>query len=333
MTHKLSVHVGNRPTGLQDFERTATPAVIYCLNNTIEPVSPHTITIRRIQNDVWGRLPDAMSVTDYFLHVDPVAAARHELTEKTIYVPKRGRLNLLDYWRLGYADYYAPYNEPVLGESVDHILKARWLNDYTCEALEIAHNNGLKLCVGSFATGNPHPDTWGALTSMVAMCAAYGGLIDLHEYGVEGPLMSSPSSGALRYRAFHDHFLVCPDIVISEFWWGNGFESSGNSVLQINDALAYAVELERDPYVVGACAFQLDQGAESDIPYRVLMDYATAARDLVVTPPPPVEMLHFGGVVHRQYKAELNQYLAERGGRIWFSDESGDKSRSIIPNG
>lgn len=325
MTHKLSVHVGNRPTGLQDFETVAEPAVIYALNNTVTPVNPNTITIRRIQNDTWGRLPDATNETDYFLHADPVASARYELTQKTIYVPKRGHLNLLDYWRLGYADFYAPYNEWVLGDRIDHVLKARWMSDWTCEALEIAHNSGIRLCVGSFATANPHPETWPALTPMVAMCAAYGGLIDLHAYE-DGGLMTGGASNALFYRQFHDAYLVCPGIVISEASSGNGYNTSLSGMAWVNDMIAYARELERDEYLIGACAFQLDQGAESDIPYNVLMDYAQAASDLIIAPPPPSGMLHFGGVVHRQYKTELNQYLAERGGRIWFSDELGDKS-------
>lgn len=324
MTHKLSVHVGNRPTGLQDFETIAEPAVIYCLNNTVTPVNANTITIRRIQNDTWGRLPDATNETDYFLHADPVASARYELTQKTIYVPKHGHMNLLDYWRLGYADFYAPYNEWVLGDRVDHILKARWMNDWTCEALEIANANDLRLCVGSFATANPSPETWPALAPMVATCAAYRGLIDLHAYE-DGGLMTGGASNALFYRTFHDHFLVCPDIVISEASSGNGYNTSLSGMAWVNDMIAYARELERDDYVIGACAFQLDQSAESHIDYNTLIDYAVAARDLVVTPPPPPEMVRFAGRTHRQYVAELNQYCSERGITIYFGGIGGDE--------
>lgn len=317
MTRKLSVHVGSKPTGLQDFERIANPAVIYSLNNTVTPVNSNTLVIRRVQNGVWGRLPDAMGQPGYFKPVsqggiDPVSAARHEMTGKTIYVPKRDRLNLLDYWRLGYADYYAPYNEPVLGESIDHIDKAKWLNDYTCEALLIAGAVDLSLSIFSFASGNPHPETLPYLREAVELCYHLNGVIDLHEYGIEGPLMSSPSSGALGYRRFRQAFDVCPPIVISEASSGNGYDTGLSGQAWANDMIAYAHELECDDYVLGACAFQLDQGAESHIDYNTLMLYANAARDLVVEP----DMFTASVTMHTQYRAELTAYVTERGGTV-----------------
>lgn len=317
MTQKLSVHIGNKPTGLQDFERVANPAVIYSLNNTVAPVNSNTAVIRRVQNDVWHRLPDAMGQPGYFKPVsqggvDPVSAARHELKEKTIYVPKRGRLNLLDYWRLGYANFYALYNEPVLGESIDHIEKAKWLNDYTCEALFIANAFDLSLSILSFASSNPHPETLPHLREAVELCYRLGGVIDLHEYGIEGPLMGSPSSGALGYRRFRQAFDVCPPIVISEASAGNGYDTGLSGQAWVNDMIAYARELERDDYVLGACAFQLDQGAESHIDYNTLMLYANAARDLVVEP----EMFTASVTMHTQYRADLTAYVTERGGTI-----------------
>ena len=317
MTRKLSVHIGNKPTGLQDFERIAQPAVIYSINNTVTPIDSNTLTIRRVQNAMWGRLPDAMGQAGYFKPVlqggiDPVGAARHELELKTIYVPKIGRLNLLDYWRLGYADYYAPYNEPVLGESIDHIEKAKWLNDYTCEALRIAHDEGLSLSIFSFASGNPHPDTLPYLRDAVELCYHYNGIIDLHEYGINGALMGSPSSGACGYRSFRRAFDVCPPIVISEASAGNGYDTGLRGQAWVNDMIAYAVELERDDYVLGVCAFQLDQGAESHIDTSTLMLYANAARNLVVSP----DTFTASVTMPTKYRAELTAYVTERGGTV-----------------
>ncbi|MBK9497212.1 MAG: hypothetical protein IPO08_22385 [Xanthomonadales bacterium] len=228
---KLSVHIGNEPTGLQDFERIAKPAVIYSINNTVTPVNRETITIRRVQNDKWHRLPDAMGQPNYFKPVaqggiDPIVAARNELLLKKMYVPKRGNLNLIEFWKLGRADYYAPYNEPVLGDSVDHIAKAQWLNDYTCEALTIARVYGLHLSIFSFASGNPHPDTLPHLAPAASLCAAYGGIIDVHEYGIDGPLMSARSSGAFGYRRLIEAFDECPPIVVSEAGAGGGYNTS-----------------------------------------------------------------------------------------------------------
>ena len=320
MTSKLSVHIGDKPTGLQDFERIAHPAVIYSINNTVTPISRDTVTIRRVQNDTWSRLPDAMGQPNYFKPVaqggiDPIVAARNELLLKKIYVPKRGMLNLIQFWQLGRADYYAPYNEPVFGESVDHIAKAQWLCAYTCEALTIARVYGLHLSIFSFASGNPHPDTLPHLAPAAALCAAYGGIIDLHEYGIEGALMSSPSSGAFGYRKLHDAFDECPPIVISEASAGNGYDTGLSGAAWVADMAAYGRDLERDPYVLGACAFQLDQGKESHIDYSALMQYADAAAKLNQVPPVD-ETVTVSVKIHRQYLPELTAYVNERGGTV-----------------
>lgn len=316
---KLSVHAGDKPTGLQDFERVANPAVIYCINNTVTPVSRETITIRRVQNDTWHRLPDAMGQPNYFKPVsqggiDPIVAARNELLLKKMYVPKHGSMNLIQFWQLGRADYYAPYNEPVLGESVDHIQKAQWLNDYTCEALTIARVYGLHLSIFSFASGNPHPDTLPHLAPAAALCAAYGGIIDLHEYGIEGALMSSPSSGAFGYRKLHDAFDECPPIVISEASAGNGYDTGMSGAAWVADMAAYGRELLKDDYVLGACAFQLDQGKESGIPYNVLMQYADAAAKLNQVPEPENETVTV--TLNKRYVDQLKAWVSERGGTV-----------------
>ena len=319
MQSKLSVHAGNKPTGLQDFERVANPAVIYCINNTVTPVNSNTVTIRRVQNDVWHRLPDAMGQPNYFKPVsqggiDPIVAARNELLLKKIYVPKHGMMNLIQFWQLGKADYYAPYNEPVLGESVDHIEKAQWLCAYTCEALTIARVYGLRLSIFSFASGNPHPDTLPHLEPAAMLCAEYGGVIDLHEYGIEGALMSSPSSGAFGYRRMYNAFAYCPPIVISEASSGNGYDTGLSGAAWVADMAAYGRELMRDPYVIGACAFQLDQGAESHIDKSALMQYADAAANIVQQPEP--EIISVSVRIHRQYVDELKEWAAIRGGTV-----------------
>ncbi|MBK9496800.1 MAG: hypothetical protein IPO08_20305 [Xanthomonadales bacterium] len=249
--------------------------------------------------------------------IDPIVSARNELLLKKMYVPKRGCLNLIQFWQLGHADYYAPYNEPVLGDSVDHIEKAQWLCEYTCEALKIARVYGLRLAIFSFASGTPHPDTLPHLAPAVGLCADYDGLIDLHEYGIDGPLMSAPSSGALGYRRFHDAFDDCPDIVISEASAGGGYDTDMglSGAAWVADMAAYGRELMRDDYVIGACAFQLDQGKESSIPYDVLIQYADAAASLNQPTVPP-EMVRVSVNIHRQYITELTAWANERGGTV-----------------
>lgn len=277
MTGPLSFMIGMRPNGLTEFVQAARPAGLYCLNNRV--AYPGVLTVFRVQNDTWDRLPDACGVDRYFETQDPIASAEYELFGKTLYVPGRGNLNLIEYWKLSDETWYAPYNEWALDQGSDSYKKADWMNAWTCRALEIAHGYGLKLCIGSFATGNPDFALLPRLYPMLRLAKLYGGILDLHEYGVEGPLMSSPSSGALRYRELNR---VLPaeaqiPIVISEFWWGNGFVATDDVAAQIADAEQYGRELVKDPMVLWASAFQLDEGAESSFTMEAREQYTLVA--------------------------------------------------------
>lgn len=295
MTQKLSVMIGNQPTGLGDFLSDCRPAVIYSLNNSpkadIDKYSPDTKIVRRIQNDVWGRLPDAMSTTDYFLHQDPAASARHELLEKTIGVQKIGRLNLIQYWKLGYADWYAPMVEPDLGQGQESPLKAQWLNAWFMEAITIAAGAGLKLAAYSFATRNPRLDLITLLANSARLLVQTGGIIDTHEYGYAAGLMTpgNDDSGAGYYRQIRNALPADarPDMIVSECGWGNGFTLRQSGSTFIDDLMAYRTAfLDVDQWMLGACAFQLDQGKESCIDLKTMQLYGRHAA-IVTSPPPP----------------------------------------------
>lgn len=279
MPGPLSFMIGLRPTGLSEFIETAHPAGIYGLNNS--PRFPGVLSVLRIQNDTWGRLPEACDTERYFEVEDPIASADYELLTKTQFVPDHGHLNLIDSWKLAGADWYAPYNEWALDQGSDAFLKADWMTAWTVRALEIAHAAGLRLCIGSFATGNPELYLLPNLYPMLRLAKLYGGILDLHEYGVEGALMSSPSSGALRYRTVYQSLPVDArvPIVLSEFWWGNGFEGK-NITAQIADAAAYGRELVKDGYLLWASAFQLDLNAESNFTLDAVLAYADVAADI-----------------------------------------------------
>lgn len=297
MTSPLSFMIGLEPTGLDEFVAAVHPAGIYGLNHTV--AYPGVQTVKRVQNAVWSRLPDACGIDNYFLTEDPVASARHELTEKTIFV--RGQnLNLLQFWGLDADTWYAPYNEWVLGEGADRFAKADWMSAWTCEAIRLAAADGKRLCIGSFATGTPTLDVLPNLFPMFRLAKQNGGVLDVHEYGVEGALMSSPSSGALRYRQIYNALpadCIIP-IVISEFWWGNGFESFTSIAAQIEDAAAYGRELAKDSYLLWASAFQLDAGAESNFTTDAVSAYAVAAskiqkeEEVIVIPMEKIVGLH-----------------------------------------
>ncbi len=298
---KLSVMIGIKPTGLGEFVEVARPRGVYSIGNSVS--FPDVEVVLRIQNDIWGRLPNAVGIDRYFEAADPIASARYELLndkgdqphlkDKLIKVPHRAPMNLIEYWRLSNATYYAPYNEWVLGEGPDRFAKADWMNAWTCEALDIAHAHNLKLCIGSFATRNPVVDVLPNLLPMLRKAFENHDVLDVHEYGITGGLMApgNTESGALYYRELYRNLPpdAQPNLVISEFWWGNGFEESTNWQVQIDDAVAYGRELCKDPQVRWAAAFQLDQGAESHITLNALQAYAKAAAQIVCAEPEGAE--------------------------------------------
>lgn len=280
----LSVMIGMKPTGLDQFVAQVKPIGIYCLNNIVS--YPGVKTVYRVQNSTdpgegWDRLPDVCGIERYFEKEDPIASADYELLYKTIYVPGHGNLNLIEYWQLSPADWYAPYNEWVLDQGPDAILKAQFMNAWTCRALEIAHAYGLALCIGSFATGNPDFALLPQLYPMFRLAKQLKGLCDVHEYGDAGALMAGPPSGALRYRELRAHLPAdCQlDMIDSEFWWGNGVEEN-NIAAQVTDAAAYGREIVKDHYMLWASAFQLDDGAENRFTPDGLALYAAAAAQI-----------------------------------------------------
>jgi len=283
---KLSVHIGNRPQGFDDFLEVANPTVVYSLNNSpdaeIHDHSPHTILVRRIQNSTWNRLPDAMyqGLFDADWEEQARASARYEILGKLIYVPQRGYLNYIGFVKLAQQDFVAPINEPVFGQNYgDYAYKARWLDAWFQEWLTIAHANGLRGSIYSFPTGEPIVEAVPYLIGSARMAAQWGDIIDVHEYGIEGPLMSSPSSGAFGFARFYEALPTDarPMFMVSEFGGGNGYDTGISGEAWIADSMAYGLRLRDYPYLLGACAFQLDLGAESNIPQDVLENYAHAA--------------------------------------------------------
>jgi hypothetical protein len=283
---KLSVHVGQKPTGLGNFLDVAQPAIVYSLNASVYPDieihSPRTILIRRFQNSTWSRLPDCMYCgfdTDHW-EADARASARYEALEKMRWVPGHGWLNYMQFAALSEQDYVAPINEPVFGQNFgDYALKARWLDAWFQEWLTIAHAHSIRGCIYSFPTGEPIIEAVPYLAGSARMAAQYGDIIDVHEYGIEDALMDSPSSGAFGFVRFHNALPLDarPSFIVSEFSAGNGYDTGLSGQRWISDAVAYGLQLRQYPYLLGAAAFQLDTGAESSIPPDVLANYAEAA--------------------------------------------------------
>lgn len=287
---KVSVMIGARPQGLADFLDIAHPTVIYSINNavydTIRLHSPDTILIRRIQNDIWDRLPDQMykGLGTTHWEIDARASARYEALGKKMYVPGRGLMNYVQFIQLSRQDFIAPMNEPVLGDRGDYIDKAKWLNAWFEEWLTIIHQYGLHGSIFSFPTGEPAPAAVPYLVGAARIAAQHGDIIDVHEYGVNDGMLNfdDPENGALGFVRFYNALPTDarPRFVVSEFGAGNGYDTVLHGTAWISDSIGYGFELRRYPYLIGATAFQLDLGAESNIPESVLDTYAFAATQI-----------------------------------------------------
>lgn len=136
--------------------------------------------------------------------------------------------------------------------------------EWTRQATEILHRAGVKVAGFSFSTGTPSlpADPAGAREWAYLRDRDYAGVdaIALHEYwGNQG----FTSWHALRYRKVHD-FLGPnhPPFVITECGrdavegGAGGWKKDGLAPAQYaQELLAYAAELEKDPYVLGATVF------------------------------------------------------------------------------
>lgn len=289
---KLSVHIssGNR-SGFTDWldkcvEGGSPIGIIYSVNENISgdlmARSPTTKWVYRYQTEEFNRLPDN------FFNGDPVKSATEWLTK----TKDSQRRTLLQNWALNKADWHDPLNEPV----PDNEAKAKWFNTWMLTALEMAHQNGFKLAIGSFTTGAPELSVLQFMVPCLKRGQELGAILSLHAYWeLNDP--SQEKDNALRYR---DIYATLPpearlDIVISEASSGNGYDTGKTGQTWVDDMAKYDTELMKDPYVLGACGFQLG-GQESNL-RSALPQYATyiaktptpANVSIVVVTPPHVD--------------------------------------------
>jgi murein DD-endopeptidase MepM/ murein hydrolase activator NlpD len=289
---KLSVHIssGNRH-GFGDFLQKCTqaqqsPPVIYSVNENIADdlrrFSPTTKWIYRFQSAVFNRLPA------HFFEDDPVASATNWLT-----VAKQNGRTLLDNWRLNPADWHDPLNEPVPGTPA----QAQWLNTWMLTALNIAHDQGFRLALFSFATGSPDYGLWQFFIPALQLGRRFDAILSLHAYDddglitrqADGSLTENTLSRGLRYRRIRS--ALPPNarlpIVISEASSGNGYDTKLRDQPWVDDMGRYDVELQRDADLLAACAFQLG-GNESNLQLAlgIYGDYIAAHPNTLPDNPP-----------------------------------------------
>jgi hypothetical protein len=271
---KLSVHISSgKRDGFGDWLKKSNDAgspigIIYSVDENIsgdiQNFSPTTKWVYRYQTDEFNRTPNG------FLEGDPIANATDWMTKTR----DSHHRTLMDNWRLNNADWFDPLNEPV----PDIQSKAEWFNTWMLTALNIANNNGFKLAYGSFTTGAPEINVLQFMVPSLRRAKELGAILSLHAYW-EGNDPSVEVDNALRYRSI---YATLPEdaripIVISEASSGNGYEESTSGIFMgeswVANMARYDVELMKDPYVLGACGFQLG-GQESNM-RAILPEYAT----------------------------------------------------------
>ncbi len=128
-------------------------------------------------------------------------------------------------------------------------------------ATGVLHAAGYKVAGFSFSTGNPEPDVWHYLQSR-GFCGVDA--LSIHEYWA---FAGFTTWNALRYRRVHEWLRgQHPPIIITECGrdavGGEGGEGKPGWKVQgvppeqyVGELLAYAAELARDHYVLGATVF------------------------------------------------------------------------------
>jgi len=269
---KLGVHVsaGNR-RGFGEFLKACSDAgspvpVVFSVDQDVWPdvqqFSPQTVVVFRHQNnDPHTGGQDGPG--DAYVG-DPVQSAQRWMAAN------------MPAWRKNRAHYYAPINEQDAGTLTGYT----WLNAFSLECLRIADEQGFKLALYGFSSGNPRDgstdldrstleDKWRELVPSLQYAKQHGHILLLHEYGFGsdaangGPkssLRASAPNLALRYRRSYrwlSRFNADPPLVISEAGAGVGGFGELGQAGWLADAKWYDSELMRDRVVLGCCLYQV----------------------------------------------------------------------------
>jgi hypothetical protein len=297
---KFGFHIGTAPGGLADIFRNTAAAnspipVVYALDNNIAETrneySPETLIVYRDQR--FGSDNGAM----YQGTPEQAHLAGHAWAAK-----------LIPIWRLNPANYYALINEPGL----DTLDAYRWLAAFYMGGMDEAQEAGVKICVGEWATGNPKldPASIGALVPMLRQAAQNGHILGLHEYAIDADFMIE-SAFCLRYRRLYEALPADarPRLVISECGPGAGYDTGFKDQPYVDNVGAYDLEIMRDRYVIGFCAFRYGSGESNLQPampliQRWIVDHPTPG-ELQTTLEERVALLEASDISNRVVHAQL----------------------------
>ena len=204
-------------------------------------------------------------------------------------------------WKKNRAHYYAPINE----QDPATLVNAKWLNDFTVECLRIADENGFKLALYGFSSGNPKDggsDTapftleqvWEELLPSMQYAKQHGHILLLHEYGFGSPAANGGPDTSLRasypylagrfirslaYLAQHDADTL---VVVSELGAGVGGIGELSVAEYIADVEWWDLLAERYPNVIGGCLYQAGGAENIRHLFPALTQYIVSTKDRVL---------------------------------------------------
>lgn len=309
---QLGIHFASSPRhdGFKAYLKQAADAgspfaVVFALDQNIQPdidaVSPQTVTVFRHQH---RPNPNKDGLDDAPLgQGDPyTVGVQWFMQSERVFKLNQG------------FSFYSCTNELNPKTSDDH----QWAAAYWLAQMQTADMLGRSIVWGNFSPGNPEPEDWITYyRECLLYSAQYGHVLGLHEYGLGyGSLRASADHGlALRYRTVYDTVLsmglMCPQLLVSECGSGSYVAARDLEDVKWYDSQLMADKRSGVP-LIGAALYQWggNEAGEFAALMPALAQYV-AGHPTIIS-----EMVPFNGVIHRQYMAELSEYVTTRGGQV-----------------
>ncbi len=278
---KLGLFVGHLHPTLEQLLRTKNVPFVKTLEydpdlmEFIKQISPNTTLVARytpLGELNWGQ-------------VDPIAEARRFVNLLLPIATEPKRFRHIDAWE--------SYNEPVPNSPA---AMQRYAT-FEAERTRLLAQEGIRSCVGNFATGTPELALWPDFLSAVQAVKEHNGFLGLHEYSApymwfgSGPYQLEPGVNegdegwlTLRYRKVYRQYLQPAGLEVpllitemgidgqvagrpgppglgwldfQEYWQGEGQVRTTTAAFYMEQLAWYDAELLQDAYVKGASIFIL----------------------------------------------------------------------------
>jgi hypothetical protein len=218
------------------------------------------------------------------------------------------------------------------------VRRAEYLNTWMLTALKIAADNGFKLAVFSFPFGSPPYKAWSHLVPALKRAKELGGILSLHSYTEDGPLLQRNADGTfnqftldrgLRHRRIYAS--LPPEarlpLLYSECSPNNGYGMGLSGQKWVNVMGEYDTELFKDDYIIGLDAFQLG-GDESNL-VSVLDRYA----DYISAHPTPGNPGKSASSADGMMVTDSFGSIIDEAGNQWTLGSEMVHGRAVLKNG